>query len=194
MNVTIGKLNIYLQGTLQEFYGKFRIYKNYPDQGKTFYKHYSNGKFYRVIENTNFKWKIILDSDTTILGYKCKQARTYFAGRNYVAWFTLDIPISDGPYKFKGLPGLIITIKDTRNQHCFELIKIVKEKKCMPIILTNSKYIDVSAKEFTKVLEAEMAILYNKVSQEDGIHLGSDEAKARSLNRLKSRNNFIEIY
>src|SRR5690606_20829465 len=32
-----------------------------------------------------------------------------FAGRQWTVWFTLDIPIGEGPYKFRGLPGLILS-------------------------------------------------------------------------------------
>jgi len=39
-----------------------------------------------------------------------------------------------------------------------------------------------------------MARLFNRVQQENNIQFNSEEAKARALDRLKSRNNFIEIY
>ena len=44
-------------------------------------------------------------------------------GRECVAWFSKDIPLNEGPYKFRGLPGLIFEILDTRNQFIFKLIK-----------------------------------------------------------------------
>jgi GLPGLI family protein len=66
------------------------------------------------------KWSITTQQDT-ILGYNCTKATTYYAGRNYEAWFTPDIPISDGPYVFRGLPGLIVQIADTRKHYIFVL-------------------------------------------------------------------------
>ena len=40
------------------------------------------------------------------------EATTSFRGRDYTAWFTYDIPIDAGPWKFHGLPGLILEVKD----------------------------------------------------------------------------------
>jgi len=56
-----------------------------------------------------------------ILGYDVQEATTEFGGRKWVAWFAKELPIPDGPYKFKNLPGLILKIEDTTKSHIFEL-------------------------------------------------------------------------
>lgn len=48
----------------------------------------------------------------SILDYKCIKATTRFRGRDYTAWVTKELPINDGPWKFYGLPGLILQIED----------------------------------------------------------------------------------
>lgn len=56
--------------------------------------------------------------------YNCQKAEIIYGGRKWTAWFTTDINISDGPYIFKGLPGLIIKIYDERKDFSFELTQI----------------------------------------------------------------------
>ena len=59
--------------------------------------------------------------DSTVLGYPCHKATTRFRGRDYIAWYTEEIPLSYGPYKFRGLPGLITCIYDKDRDHIFTL-------------------------------------------------------------------------
>ena len=68
-----------------------------------------------------FKWQLQADTPRIIKGYKCQKATTRYGGRNYVAWYTTAIPLADGPYKFKGLPGLILEIYDTNKDYIFSL-------------------------------------------------------------------------
>ena len=51
-----------------------------------------------------------------IAGHICTKATASFRGRNYTAWFAEDIQIADGPWKFKGLPGLLLEISDDLGQ------------------------------------------------------------------------------
>lgn len=67
------------------------------------------------------EWEILNDT-ATILGYQCQKAQCDWRGRVWEAWFTLEIPISEGPWKFYGLPGLITKLHDTGKHYSFELI------------------------------------------------------------------------
>jgi len=66
-------------------------------------------------------WELLSDTDT-ILGYYCQKAQCSWRGRDWEAWFTSEIPISEGPWKFYGLPGLITKLHDTKKHYSFELI------------------------------------------------------------------------
>jgi GLPGLI family protein len=72
---------------------------------------------------TNLDWKIGKEKKK-IGNLDCQKAQIDFRGRHYIAWFTLEIPVSNGPWKFQGLPGLIIEVSDTLKQVKFELLEI----------------------------------------------------------------------
>ncbi|MBD8084192.1 GLPGLI family protein [Chryseobacterium caseinilyticum] len=75
---------------------------------------------FSIEQNINLKWNLVNEFDE-ILNYKVQKATTNFGGRIWNAWFAKDIPIQDGPYKFKGLPGLILKIEDKTLSHKFIL-------------------------------------------------------------------------
>lgn len=83
----------------------------------------------KVVEDIVFDWDIPNLETDTILGYPCMLATTNFRGRTYSAWFTLEIPINDGPWKFYGLPGLILKVEDSEGIFTFNAIGLEWVKK-----------------------------------------------------------------
>ena len=71
-------------------------------------------------------WKLETEKTTVILGHHCQKATCHWRGRDYVAWFAPDIPIRRGPWKFGGLPGLILKIYDINKLYTFEAVAIEK--------------------------------------------------------------------
>ncbi|MGI9650573.1 GLPGLI family protein [Chryseobacterium sp. RLHN22] len=67
-----------------------------------------------------FEWKILGDK-AKIGEYNAQKATATFGGRNWIAWFTTDVPFQDGPYKFRGLPGLIVKVEDDAKNYSWEL-------------------------------------------------------------------------
>ena len=68
--------------------------------------------FFTYQTEDNINW--VLTSETKKSAqYILQKATTHFGGRDWVAWFNKDIEIQEGPYKFRGLPGLIFEIADT---------------------------------------------------------------------------------
>jgi len=71
-----------------------------------------------------------LSDETKKMGdYTLQKATTKFGGRNWTAWFNKEINISEGPYKFRGLPGLIFQLEDSKSNFIFTLVKSKKLKE-----------------------------------------------------------------
>ncbi len=105
---------------------------------------------YKCIDKVSFQWDIKTDT-LTILGYLCQKASTTFRGRTYDAWFTSDIPVNDGPWKFYGLPGLILKVNDTENIFSFEIIGLEHLTPTVEILLAKEDYINASLKDLDKL-------------------------------------------
>ncbi len=96
------------------------LYKNYP-QGKNVYLDRSYTGKYRISETMQSpEWTIVPDSMKQILGYSCQMAKTDFKGRQWIAWYSEDIPLDNGPWKLCGLPGLILHAHDASKQYIFD--------------------------------------------------------------------------
>ena len=68
-------------------------------------------------------WEL-LNETKNINSFSCQKAIGNFRGRTYTVWFTNDIPVSLGPWKLNGLPGLILEATDSLNQFQFFAEKI----------------------------------------------------------------------
>jgi GLPGLI family protein len=95
-------------------------------------------------------WQIAADT-ATILGYHCQKATATFRGRNYEAWFSPEIPVNEGPWKFFGLPGLILKVSDT--DEIFSFVCVGMENLILPrdITMSQEKYINCSRDELAKI-------------------------------------------
>lgn len=105
------------------------LYKNYKKNEIIVVDHIIMlGSFVFKDELQPQDWEIQPDT-MTILGYHSQKATCHYRGRNWIAWFTNEIPISEGPWKFYGLPGLITKIADDKEHYSFVLkgFQIVEE-------------------------------------------------------------------
>lgn len=67
------------------------------------------------------QWTLHTETQT-VIGYKCQRATCRFRGRDFEAWFAPSIPVKRGPWKFQGLPGLILKVYDKDKLYTFEAI------------------------------------------------------------------------
>ena len=137
----------------------YEVEKTYPDYKISLITNIGNDT-YKVSEDRPINWKISTEKKK-IGEFQTQKATTHFAGRNWIAWFTTDVPIQDGPYKFSGLPGLIVEIADEKNSHKIELKGLKKitetvqeeantQGKDIPFL--KKKPIDVNRAKYLKIV------------------------------------------
>lgn len=93
---------------------------------------------------------IPVEEETDICGYRCKTATASFRGREWTAWYTEDIPISNGPEMFGNLPGLILKIEDEKKEHVIQAIQIRKSNESFGVNKNNSAF-KTDRKTFNKM-------------------------------------------
>ena len=95
------------------------VFKDFETMEKTVYDDFSDqfAKYKEPFEE--MLWEVMADSTKTVLGYECMMATTSYHGRDWTAWFTPEIPVHDGPWKFAGLPGVILMASESQGIHSF---------------------------------------------------------------------------
>lgn len=109
------------------------LYKNYPKGKLTVADHLTSAYYVRYEEVYSPQKWTMEDSTKQVLGYTCQKAECNFRGRHYIAWFAADIPVSDGPWKLNGLPGLILEAYDSKNYFHF-LADGIRQHATQPVM------------------------------------------------------------
>lgn len=123
-----------------------------------------------IIKERIYPFKWVLQNETKMIGkFECKKATTYFRGRNYIAWYSTKIPTDSGPWKFSGLPGLILEVYDFDKLFVWNTKKVVypyKEDINIDILeksdlnkMELKKYVaikDQSSQNYSKIIKSKM--------------------------------------
>lgn len=174
----------------------YSIFKHYPSAELSFTESIATDEFRYSQDMNLFNWNIE-EERKQVAGYNAQKATTTFAGRDYIAWFTLEIPIPDGPYKFNGLPGLILEIRDIKDHYVFELIRFRTLEEPLEIKFNSKNYISTNKKKFLQVKKE-----YDKdpmaAMERAGIKFDMDPEVRSKMHRehlaqLKKRNNPLEL-
>lgn len=128
-------------------------------------------------------WEITKETKM-INSYKSYKAKGYFRGRNYEVWFTPEIPTYFGPHKFHGLPGLILSLKDSLNEVEIYATKISKKSNFRSYEKTD--FIVISRDEYLKKTEAFI--------EEIGKSLGTRMGRGLKVKVNRPKIRAIEIY
>ncbi len=125
-------------------------YTNYP-KGKVTVIYNMDGAGSYLYEETTPKmpWKISTEHKI-VLGYNCTAATCRYRGRDYKAWFTTDIPLSYGPWKFAGLPGLIMEVETQDGDYHWVAVGVEKPKEAKPIYFLDRTYVKTNREKTRK--------------------------------------------
>ena len=130
----------------------WELYKNYPAEGKTLLLDKVGSDKYQTEELMEVPaWEMVPDSTQEILGYQCQMATTRFKGRQWSAWFTEDIPLDEGPWKLRGLPGLVLKAYDAKLQFIFEGVGLEQPHSEEAVTLVNEKREMISQQDLRKL-------------------------------------------
>ena len=154
------------------------VYKNYPTGQMTITDRISS-QGYRYVDSLHAQTWTMGDSTREVLGYMCQQATTDFRGRHWTAWFAMDIPVSDGPWKLGGLPGLILEAYDEGQQHVFTAVGLERVKD-EPIIFNqkdghNRRFEPTNRLDFLRMERRFLMDSNSFIQMETGIDLLGDE-------------------
>lgn len=118
-----------------------------------------------IVKENAFDWKWKLHKETKKIGkFSCQKATIKFRGRNYTAWFSNQIPVRYGPWKFQGLSGLILEVYDDdyflhitttniniNNTECLIEFDKTKLKNALSIEEYLKKQIELTKEKFARI-------------------------------------------
>jgi len=206
---SMAKKNQFMMPPRDSKFIDYRITKEYPSYKLTFLVSTYNKKL-SVIDIRKQLWHIEKNTDK-YKGFSIQKATTNFAGRKWVAWFTSDIPIPDGPYKFYGLPGLILKLEDNTGSHKFNLTGIKNNipDYNYPILNTRSPKIDISFEKYIEIYKEyrrdpakdyRIEVMKGNIfdTLDDNGNIETPQQKLKELdtllkNKLKKDNNILEL-
>jgi GLPGLI family protein len=121
-------------------------------------------QYFSYEQTIDFKWKLT-DTKRKIDSYNCKLATVSYAGRTWNAWYTMDLPMDVGPYKFKGLPGCIVEMSDVDGIFKYTLIQTKRKDNLRFEHYTNvlkSPIISTTREEFNKHQQAYLSLSFDQ--------------------------------
>lgn len=200
---SIGRSNVSFGG--RRPYSEFHYQILKTDAGITMFDVLTNSHIYSGANHFYFKeskdifeWELQHDT-MRIQNVLCQRATLSFGNRHWTAWFAPAIPIADGPYKFGGLPGLIVRIHDEDKQWVFDLvafdnfpqrITIHFDERNKPEETTKGEFL-AKKKKFQEnemhYIELNGDINFSTAEDRRIIHQNVNEAN-------RQNNNWIELY
>ena len=156
------------------------IYQNWPEGSITTRAKLGKVPVEFAEERELLKWALS-DSVKTILGYECRMAEADFRGRKWIAWYSVEVPLSVGPWKLWGLPGLIFEAYDSEQEYLYSIVSISAESPGEVIVFDCSD----GKKKYTKVTRQKYLRAYSGQS-----FINEAKAKEAGLGNLATERKY----
>ena len=128
----------------------YSFYTDYPEKGITSTTYHAFNIFECEERIEPIDWKY-LEGDSVILGHDCLKAEGMFRGHKWTVWFTPDVPMEYGPWKLRGLPGLILYAEHDSGFFKYEAIELGKCEGEAMFHQNDKKPIKSTAKEIQEL-------------------------------------------
>jgi len=167
----------------------YQIFKNHHNSEITLYEIIMPNNYTYNEPMGQFNWELHDDTDS-INGFFVRKATCKYSGRNWIAWYAPEIPVSDGPYTFNGLPGLILNLYDTDNHYVFSFLSIEVPFKEMYVDMQQKGYTEVDKMDFLKAKDRKWDSFVMEAKQQGSI----DKKTSSKVKQVaKTKNNPLEL-
>jgi GLPGLI family protein len=156
-----------IPGSVHKGYYGYEVFKNYPSENKvtvTELGYFLGAKYIYEEDAAVFDWQLH-DEFMDLLGHNCQKATVSFRGREWTAWFAADIAASGGPWKFGGLPGIILRIYDSQHHYVWDCVGIDRALWHEPI-----KFYNI---DFTRISRKELDMLFREMHKNEAAYMRS---------------------
>ena len=162
-----------LKGRMKDYWSEYQYSQIYVrDRQLTDWAVMPSADFnqYRYTEPwPSMQWTLGTEKQT-ICGYQCQKATCHWRGRDYEAWFTSAIPLKSGPWKFGGLPGLIMKIYDTKHLYTWEAVSV--ENGSFPILQLEERFFKDSNRKKVLKMQRDWNVKFHELA--DAMIVGTE--------------------
>lgn len=151
---------------------------------------------YKVKQPLNLiKWTISNEIEE-YHSMKVQKAIGELSGRTWTVWFTIEIPLIEGPYKFKNLPGFVVKANDADQDYVFEFIESKKVNNYWFELSELDFFKEVTDKQLRRLKNLNANKSYMQIIQETGGKLMNDSKEPSDFMTKKfgKEPNPIEFY
>lgn len=131
-------------------------------------------------------WNIIPTQTKKVAGYLCTKATTVFRGAHITAYFAKELPYSAGPFKFFGLPGLILEVaEDNMPYNIWKATKVETAKDFGIKYTPHLKYRKIILPEWVALYDEARLSRRRKARMDVGANLKDVEKKTPRMSLEK---------